>query len=76
MILFVSSGSIFTTGAIGFEILGAPYYESHGNQSIIYAFFYTCEESFEMIGIVIFIYALLKYITSQFKSLKITVMEK
>ena len=76
MILFVCSGAIYITGAIGFEILGAPYYESHGNQSLIYSFFYTCEESFEMIGIAIFIYAILRYITSQFKFLKITVFKK
>lgn len=73
MILFVVSGAIFVLGAVGFELLGGRQYELHGDNNLLYAFFYTCEEFLEMFGIVILIYTLLSYIVSQFKYLTITI---
>ncbi|MBN1877062.1 MAG: hypothetical protein JXA33_22760 [Anaerolineae bacterium] len=80
MVLFVASGAIFVIGAIGFELLGGRYADLYGvsranSNYLTYAFFYTCEELFEMLGIVVFIYALLSYITGQFKYLTITIHE-
>lgn len=74
MILFVISGAIFVTGAIGFEMLSGREFELNG-KSLLYAFLATIEELLEMLGIAIFIYTLLKYIVIQFKFLKITVTE-
>ncbi len=62
-ILFVTSAVVFVTGAIGFELLGGRQYEAHGANNIVYAIFYSCEELLEMLGVAIFIYALLLYIT-------------
>ena len=76
MILFLISGSIFVTGAIGFEMLGGRHAELYGTNSIIYAFYYSAEEALEMIGIAIFIYSLLTYITDEFEFLKITISKK
>jgi len=73
MILFVTSGATFVSGAIGFEMLGGRYFELHNKNDLIFSLFYTCEEFLEMLGIAIFIYALLIYIISQFKSLTVTV---
>jgi len=75
MILFVVSGATFVSGAVGFEMVGARQTELYGTENLLYSFFYTCEEFLEMLGIVIFIYALLTYILGQFKSLTITVNE-
>jgi hypothetical protein len=75
MILFVVSGTIFVGSAIGFELLGGRYLELHGSNNLMYSLLYTCEEFLEMLGIVIFIYSLLSYIVSQFKSLTIRVIE-
>jgi len=75
MILFVVSGAIYVSGAVGFEMVGGRQAELYGTDNLLYSFFYTCEEFLEMLGIVIFIYALLTYILSQFKSLTITVNE-
>lgn len=75
MILFVASGATFVSGAIGFEMLAGWYVELYGKNDLLFSFFYTCEEFLEMLGIAIFIYTLLTYIISQFKSLTITVNE-
>ncbi len=69
--LFVVSGVIFVTGAIGFESLSGWQTELYGRQNLVYSILYTVEELLEMLGIVLFIYALLLYIASQFASLTI-----
>lgn len=74
MILFIVSGTIFVLGAVGFEMFGSMLAEvDNSGNNLMYSFFYTCEEFLEMLGIVIFIYALLAYISSQFKVFTITI---
>ena len=78
MILFIVSGAIFVAGAIGFEMLASRYFSLYGDISggTMYAVFYTFEEFFEMLGIVIFIYTLLSYIAIQFGSFTATITDK
>ena len=76
MVLFLVSGITFISGAIGFEMLGGRQADLYGISNILYSFYYTCEESLEMIGIAIFIYTLLSYMVNQFESVKITVSKK
>lgn len=76
MILFLISGITFVTGAIGFEMFGGRHVELYGKNNIIYAFYYSIEESLEMFGIAIFIYTLLTYITNEFESIKIAIVKK
>ncbi len=66
-VLFIVSAVVFVAGAIGFELLGGRQYEAHGADDIVYAILYTCEESLEMLGTAIFIYALLLYIARRFE---------
>jgi hypothetical protein len=73
MILFLVSGTVFVSGAIGFELFGGRQNELYGADNVLYCFFYTCEELLEMLGIAIFIYTLIKYIIDQFEYLMITV---
>ena len=73
MLLFLTSGGIYVLGAIGFESLGGRQAELLGLNNILYSFYYTCEEFFEMLGIAIFIYTLLTYIVNQSESLIIFV---
>ena len=62
-LLFISSGVIFVIGAIGLECLGAAYYDSQGITSgLAYRIPMTIEEFFEMTGVAIFIYALMRYL--------------
>jgi len=65
--LMVSAACIFLMGAIGMEILG----EIIGDNAIIGNIISTVEETFEMSGIVILIYALLEYIAVEFEDLRI-----
>lgn len=75
MLLFISSGAIFITGAIGFETLSGIQ-EKMNSENIVYGILYTFEELFEMLGIVLFIYALLCYIVEHFKPFSISVNKK
>lgn len=70
--LFVLSGLIFITGAIVFEAVSGYFDELYGVSNFWYCFFYTIEELLEMLGIALFIYALLEYI-SETKYLKIKI---
>lgn len=73
MILFVVSGVTYVSGAIGLEMIGGLQADSYGNNNLIYLLIVTCEEFLEMLGTVIFIYALLLYITEQFEELTIII---
>lgn len=71
--LFVTAGAIFLTGAVGIEMLSAREVDQHSVYTITYCLLYTFEELFEMLGIVLFIYALLSYITDESGRLSIIV---
>jgi len=75
MYLFVISGVTFISGALGFEMIGGSHADLYGMDNLLYSLIYTCEEFLEMLGIVIFIYTLLKYIVSEFKVLTIAITE-
>jgi hypothetical protein len=62
MILFVISGFIFVLGALGFEMLGGRHIQMYGHD-MTYSFYYTLEETLEMVGISLFIFTLLRYIS-------------
>lgn len=71
--LFVLSGVVYMSGALGFEMLGGFAASSFGEESAIYALAATTEELLEMIGIALFIYALLSYISTYMPSLQVTI---
>ena len=66
--LFLISGGIFLSGAVGMEVIGGRYLEFNGINTPVYCFLYTIEELLEMAGIILFIYSL-----TSFKSFSITV---
>lgn len=76
--LFLISGSLFITGAVGLEILGGQQDEIYGTYNLVYALLYTVEELLEMLGIALFIYALLLYISdfTNFESISIKLSEE
>ncbi len=71
--LFIAAGLIFLTGAVGIEMLSAQEVDRHSTYTITYCLLYTVEEIFEMLGIVLFIYALLSYIVQESGRLSIIV---
>lgn len=70
MLLFIASGTLFLSGAFGFEIFSARQADIEGFDTIGYYVLYTLEELCEMIGIALFCYALLDYLQSEFGELR------
>jgi hypothetical protein len=62
--LFVISGLIYVSGALGVEMLGGRYASLHGDQNLGYALFVALEEGLEMTGIAVFLYALSSYMAA------------
>ena len=60
--LFILAGMIFLSGAIGMELIGGKWADTIGIENLVYVLIVTVEESLEMTGIVVFIYALLQYL--------------
>lgn len=58
-LLFAAAGVLYVGGAIGGEMLGGWHLVGHGTQNLGYVLISTLEEAMEMLGVVVFIYALL-----------------
>lgn len=69
---FGIAGSIYILGAVGFEMIGGVviHYFKSNSQPFFWA--YTIEESLEMLGIILFIYALLMYLFEDGAEITIT----
>ncbi|WP_299554931.1 hypothetical protein [Seonamhaeicola sp.] len=65
--LFIVSGIIYVGGAIGMELFQAQIIYTTREHNIIYYIFTSIEELMEMLGIAIFIYALVLYIETEFE---------
>ncbi len=69
--LFIFALLLFVSGAIGVEMLEGRYVEMYGRTPFFYLFLITLEEILEMVGLVVFIYALGSYINSELGVLQI-----
>ena len=67
---FLLAGTIYIGGAIGLELVGGWYAESHGKENMTYSMIATIEESFEMVGLILFIRELLKYFEDKYKEVR------
>ena len=68
---FIIAASIYLTGLIGIEMLGGHYHELHGRENLTYSIISTLEESLEMLGLILFIRALLDYLSMHFSEISI-----
>jgi hypothetical protein len=68
------AGFVFVAGALGLEIVESYYYSQSGVKDLNFAILTTLEESMEMFGILLFIYALLHYIAYDLKGLQINLL--
>lgn len=67
-LLFLASGLLYVGGAMGLEMVNALVASVFGEQKgIVRIMIPVAEESFEMLGIVVFAYALLSYIGSRYR---------
>lgn len=60
--LFIVSGVMFVGAALGFELIEGYLYKQYGIDHLYNRIMYTLEELLEMTAIVLFIYALLRYL--------------
>ncbi len=70
--LFIVSGFTFLSGALGLEMIAGSYWEESGWSSMIYKILAFSEETLEMTGVSLFIFALLDYIEQNFGRLTIS----
>lgn len=61
-LLFGGAAILYVTGAVGVELFGARYISVHGDPTFAYELLVTAEEVLEMLGVALFIYALLEYL--------------
>jgi len=69
--LTLIAGTIFVSGAIGVEAIGGYYASLYGEQNMLYATIAGVEEFLEMLGVIVFIYALLSHISFAMKGLSV-----
>ncbi len=72
--LFLFSGTIFVMGAIGFEMISGVFAARGQTETLLYHTLTTFEETFEMLGIGIFNYALLDQIVTSHQSVSLTLL--
>jgi hypothetical protein len=67
---FLVAGALYVGGAIGVEGISGRYDELHGRRNLTYSMIATVEESLEMAGAIVFIWALLAYIADNYKQVE------
>lgn len=63
--LLLLAGGVFVAGALGMEMLGGMTAERTGHDSRVFHLLATVEETLEMVGLAIFVYALLRLLLSR-----------
>jgi hypothetical protein len=74
--LFLLAAILYVGGALGMKILRGPYNSAYGVDNMTGAMLKTVEESCQMIGIVVFIYALLSYIAAHLKEVHVYIEDR
>ena len=69
--MFLIAAALYVGGAIGGELIEGRYAASHPDgEDFTFSMMATAEESLEMAGVIVFIYALLKYIGARYKEVQ------
>jgi hypothetical protein len=67
--MLILAGAIYVGGALGMEMAAGVYDERHGYNTATTAVLSTIEETMEMVGLVVFIHALMQYLAAAHGSL-------
>ena len=68
------AGLLYITGAIGIELFGGRYAERHGIDNVTYSMIVSVEESLEMAGTILFVFALLDYIERSLREVRFQIV--
>jgi len=69
-LLFLIAGGIYVGGALGMEMVGGYWTDLYGKNNLTYALITCAEECMEMVGVAVFIHALLSYMRLYMKDLE------
>lgn len=69
--LFILAGTIYVGAALGLEMINANLSDIYNGRSLIYKIVTTIEEFCEMLGVMVFIYALISYLKLHVKQIEI-----
>ncbi len=72
--LFLLAAALYVGGALGLDAVGANKWYEEGGTSLTFSAIGTVEEFCEMLGLVVFIYALLSYAASFLTAIQIVIM--
>ena len=68
---FLTAATLYVVGALGGDVLfTGPYGAIYGEQNLTYGLLATVEESLEMAGLIVFIWALLSYVANAYKEVR------
>lgn len=70
---FITAAALFVGGAVGLEAVEGYIWGKWGDDTLLYELTVTVEESCEMFGVILFIWALFKYLQSSVKSIQFSV---
>jgi hypothetical protein len=73
---FLFAGFLYVGGALGVELVNGWYADRYGDDNFPYAILTTIEESMEMLGIVVFLYALLTYLSAAADGVRILIQRE
>jgi hypothetical protein len=73
---FLAAGTIYLGGAIGIEMIGGRYGEAYGFENLTAQLMTHLEESMEMAGMIVFIFALLRYLAEQCPKVEFLIAER
>lgn len=68
---FIVAGCLFMGGALEVEFIETYYWGRHGGDNFAWQMIGTTQECLEMVGIVVFIWALLKYCEQNYRELRL-----
>jgi len=71
--VFVAAAIVYLAGVIGTELVAGWYVELYGRNNLTYSFLAMLEEILEMFGVIVFVYALLDYMTAEVGEVRIRV---
>lgn len=63
--LFIAAGALFVGGALAVEMVSGWWFDEYGRNNPVYVLLWTTEETFEMTGVAVFLYALLRYLSEE-----------
>ena len=69
--LIILAGILYVAGALGGELIGGHWFGKYGPENVTYELITMVEESLEMVGILVFIYALMSFIALELNNLYI-----